>query len=102
MGTIGLARALALLRDELSQAQDDGAGHQLRFEITEAEAEFVVEVITEGGLEGKANFGVVSLGADGKVSTTGTHRLRLRLSVKDDATGGRNLEVHRQQNRRWD
>jgi len=48
MGTIGLAKALAMLRQELAQAQDEGEGHQFRFEITEAEAEFLIEIDTEG------------------------------------------------------
>ena len=54
MGTVGLAKALAMLRQELAQAQDEGAGHQFWFEITEAEVEFLVEVDAEGGakLEG--------------------------------------------------
>jgi hypothetical protein len=35
MGTNGLAKALAMLREEL--AQDEGAGHQFRLEITEGD-----------------------------------------------------------------
>ena len=30
MGTIGLAKALAMLRRELAQAKDEGDGHQFR------------------------------------------------------------------------
>jgi len=102
MGTIGLAKALAMLRKEVAQAQDEGEGHQLRFEITEAEAEFLVEVDAEGGAEAGGSIGVVSLKAGGKVSRADTHRLKLKLRVKDEATGGRNLEVHRDQARSWD
>ena len=38
-GTNGLAKALAMLREELAQAQaqDEGAGHQFRFESTEGD-----------------------------------------------------------------
>lgn len=102
MGTIGLAKALAMLREELAQAQDEGAGHQFRFEITEAEAEFLIEIDTEGGGEAGGSIGVVTLKAGGKVSRADTHRLLLKLHIKDAATGGRNLEVHRDENRRWD
>ncbi len=49
MAAIGLAKALAALRQELAQAQDEGRDHQFRFEITEAEVEFLVEVEAEGG-----------------------------------------------------
>ena len=101
MGTIGLAKALAMLRKELAQAQDEGEGHQFRFEITEAEAEFLVEVDAEGGTEAGGTIGVVTLKAGGTVSRADTHRLRLKLHIKDAATGDRNLEVHRDQTRSW-
>jgi hypothetical protein len=102
METIGLAKALAMLRNELAQAQDEGQGHQFRFEITEAEAEFLIEIDTEGGAEAGGSIGVVTLKAGGKVSRASTHRLKLNLRIKDAATGGRNLEVHRDQVGSWD
>jgi hypothetical protein len=102
MGTIGLAKALAMLREELAQAQDEGQAHQFRFEITEAEAEFLIEFDTEGGAEVGGSIGVVTLKAGGKVSRASTHRLMLKFLIKDAATGGRNLEVHRDQARDWD
>src|SRR6266536_3830422 len=100
MAYVGLAKALEVLREELAEAQDAGQGQQLRFEIDEAEIEFLVEVAAEGGPEAKVTLGVVSLGASGKVSRADTHRLR--LNVKDAATGGRNLEVRRGETRPWD
>ena len=102
MGTIGLAKALAMLRTELAQAQDEGEGHQFRFEITEAEAEFLIEIDAEGGAEAGASIGVVTLKTGGKVSRADTHRLTLKLRITDEATGGRNLEVNRDQARSWD
>ena len=102
MGTIGLAKALAMLRKELAQAQDEGEGHQFQFEITEAEAEFLVEIDAEGGMEAGGSIGVVTLKAGGKVSRADTHRLTLKLRIKDNATGGRNLEVYRDQSGGWD
>ena len=102
MGTIGLAKALDMLRQELAQAQDAGEGHQFRFEITEAEAEFLIEIDTEGGLEAGGGIGVVTLKAGGHVSRADTHRLTLKFQVKDAATGGRNLEVNREHDRGWD
>jgi hypothetical protein len=102
VGTIGLAKVLAMLRQELAQAQDEGAGHQFRFEITEAEAELLVEIDAEGSAEAGGSIGVVTLKAGGQVSRADTHRLTLKLQVKDEATGGRNLEVRRDQSRDWD
>jgi hypothetical protein len=102
VGGIGLAKALAALRDELAAAQDAGQGHQFRFEITEAEVEFLVEVDAEAGAEAGVAIGVITLKAGGKVSGADTHRLRLKLNIKDAATGGRNLEVHREESGSWD
>jgi hypothetical protein len=102
MGTVGLSQALAMLRNELAEAEDAGRGHQFRFEITEAEVELLVEFDTEGGAEAGGNIGVVSVKAGGKVSRADTHRLRLKLLVKDAAAGGRNLEVNRGQSRPWE
>ena len=81
MGTIGLAKALAMLR--------------------EAEAEFLVEIDAEGGAEAGGSIGVVTLKAGGKVSWADTHRLKLKLCITDASTGGRNLEVRRDQARGW-
>jgi hypothetical protein len=102
MGSIGLAKALAALREELAAAQDAGQDHQFRFEITGAEVEFLVEVEAEGGAEAGVALGVITLKAGGTVSRADTHRLRLKLNIKDAATGGRNLEVHRDETRGWD
>jgi Trypsin-co-occurring domain 2 len=102
MGRVGLAEALRLLREELAAAQDQGQDHQFRFEVTGVGVEFQVELDSEGGLDGKAGFGVVSVGAGGKVSRADTHRLRLTLNIKDAATGSRNLEVSRGGARGWE
>lgn len=102
MGTIGLPEALSLLRQELAEAQDAGQGHQFRFEVVEAEIEFLMVVAAEGGAGAKVTFGVVLVGGGGKVSRSDTHRLRLKLNVKDAAAGDRNLEVRGRKTRSWD
>lgn len=90
-GRIGLAEAIERLRWELGQAQDVGADQQLRFEVAEVELELLVELRKEGSA--KVSFGVVPVGVDGAVSSGSTHRLKLKLNVKDEALGGRTLEV---------
>lgn len=102
MGTIGLSKALTGLRSELAAAQDAGQGHQFRFEITEAEVEFLVEVDAEGSAEAGVAIGVITLKAGGTASRTDTHRLKLKLKITDAATGGRNVEVHQEESRPWD
>jgi hypothetical protein len=99
MATVGLAEALAALQEELAAAQDAGADSQFEFEITEAEVEFLVEVDAGGGTGAKATFGVVALPVGGTVSRADTHRLRLKLNIKD---AGRNREVRRAGIRDWD
>jgi Trypsin-co-occurring domain 2 len=102
MGRVGLSEVLGQLREELDKAQKTGKGHQFRFEILEAEVELLIEVDAEGGAKGGVQIGVASFGAGGKVSRSDTHRLRLKLQVKDAATGGRNLEVGREKTGSWD
>jgi hypothetical protein len=102
VGSIGLAEAIELLRRELGEAQDAGANQQLRFEVAEVEVELLVELRKEGGPEAKASFGVVSAGVGAMVSSAHSHRLRLRLNVRDEALGGRTAEVTRAKERPWD
>jgi hypothetical protein len=93
MRHIGLAEAIEELRRELGVAQDAGANQQLRFEVAEVEIELLVELAREGGGEAKAVFGVVSVGGNARASHANTHRLRLKLNVKDEALGGQTAMV---------
>jgi len=102
VGTIGLAKALTGLRRELAAAQDAGQGHQFRFEVTEAEVEFLVEVDGDVGAEAGVAIGVITLKAGGTASRADTHRLKLKLKITDAATGGRNVELHREESHPWD
>jgi RNA 3'-terminal phosphate cyclase len=102
---IGLAETLGQLRAELAEAQAKGADERLRFEIAEAEVEFQVAVSREATPGGKIKFEVVSvggveLGADGKISKETTHRITLKLAVKDGETG-RHAEVTDAAPRGW-
>jgi hypothetical protein len=101
-GQVGIAQAIEQLRHELGKAQDEGADQQLRFQVAEVEVELMVELRSEAGANGKATFGVVSLGADGKLSEANFHRLKLKLNVKDEALGGRTAEVTDDDERPYD
>ncbi len=103
---IGLAEALKQLRVELAEAQDESAGKRLRFEVTEAELEFQVEISKEAPPGAKVSFDVVAiggveLGAEGKIAKGTTHRITLKLAVTDRETG-RNAMVANQTERDWD
>ncbi len=101
MSEVGLAEPIQRVREDLSEAQDAGAAHQFRFQVDEVQVELLAEVHEEGGINGKEQLGVVTVGADGGGATGSTHRVTLRLSVTDAATG-RNLEVGRDDERPWD
>lgn len=78
-----ITEAIEQLRAQLSAAQERGKNATLRFHVTEVEMEFLVEVRREGHGGAGLKLGVVSLGADGKLSQGSSHRLRLKLDVKD-------------------
>lgn len=102
MEYVGLAEALAVVRDELGAAQDAVQGQQLQFRVLEVEMEFGVELRSEGGADGKLALGVVTAGGSGKLARADVHRLRVRLEVRDAATGGGPVDVDRRQPRPWD
>jgi hypothetical protein len=86
---IGLAEAIDHLRYQLGVAQDAGLNHQLRFEVLEVEVELLVEARREK--TGKVDFKVV--GGDAKGTSANSHKVKLRLNVKDAALGGQRAEV---------
>ncbi|MFE2722751.1 trypco2 family protein [Kitasatospora sp. NPDC059327] len=102
MTEIGLASAIEELRQELYLAQDAGAGQQLAFEIEEAQLELLLELRNEGRADGKLKFGVATVGASGSTGSTRTHKLTLKLKVRDRATGGGQAEVGAQETGSWD
>ncbi|WP_444961984.1 trypco2 family protein [Nocardiopsis sp. M1B1] len=91
MPTIGLSQAIKELRDELTAAQREKKENGIGIEIVEAEVELLLEARGEGAGKAGVSFGVVSLGADGKVSRKNTHRITLKLALTD-ADGG-NLAI---------
>jgi hypothetical protein len=82
-----ITEAIEQLRTQLANAQENGKDARLQFRITEVEMEFLVEVRKDAGGSGGVQLGVVKLGADGRVSQGTTHRLRLKLDVRDSRTG---------------
>ncbi|MFF3253871.1 trypco2 family protein [Actinacidiphila glaucinigra] len=99
--TIGLAEAIEELRQELYEAQRLGADQQFAFGVEEAELELQLELKEALKGEGKLSFGVVTAGAGGEHSTVRTHKLTLKLSVKDRALGGARPEINDEETRPW-
>ncbi|MEU3301234.1 trypco2 family protein [Streptomyces sp. NPDC006678] len=102
MATIRLAEAIDDLRQELYQAQDLGKGQQFAFTVEEAELELLLELRDSGKADGRLTFGVATVGAGGEHSTVRTHRLTLKLSIRDRANGGTNPEINDDESRSWD
>jgi hypothetical protein len=83
---IELSDVIADLRAELDAARRAGAGEDLRFELGPVELEVSVAVQKDAGGGAKVKFWVVELGADGKVSSTATQRIKLTLHPRLTAT----------------
>ncbi|MER6833456.1 trypco2 family protein [Streptomyces cellulosae] len=102
MATIGLAAAIEELRQELYQAQAQGTQQQFAFQIEEAQLELLLELRNGVKGDGKLNFGVATVGANGEHSTSHTHKLTLKLQIKDRATGGNSPEISQEETGSWD
>jgi len=93
MSTIGLAAAIEELRQELYEAQRLGAAQQFAFGVEEAELELQLELRDSAKGDGKLTFGVATVGVGGEQGTVRTHKLTLKLSVKDRAAAGTAPEI---------
>jgi hypothetical protein len=82
-----ITEAIEQLRAQLTAVQEGSENARLRFGVAEVEMEFLVEVTKGGGGSGGVRLGLVSVGADGKVTKDTSHRLRLKLEVTDTQTG---------------
>ncbi|MEU9405377.1 trypco2 family protein [Streptomyces sp. NPDC048281] len=103
MTTIGLAAAIDELRQELYDAQNRGRQEQFGFEIQEAQLELLLELRDDAKGEGKLQFGVATAGGGAGHSTVRSHKLTLKLQIKDRATGGHtSVEIVDSRNGSWD
>ncbi|WP_194908972.1 trypco2 family protein [Catenulispora rubra] len=79
---IELASVIRDLRVELEQAVVAADGAALRFELGPIELEVSVALEREAGSGTKVRFWVVQAGADGKIGTTNTQRVKLTLTPR--------------------
>jgi hypothetical protein len=82
-----ITEAIEQLRAQLTAVQEGSKDARLRFVVAEVEMEFLVEVTKGGGGSGGLRLGLVSVGADGRVTKGSSHRLRLKLDVTDTESG---------------
>jgi hypothetical protein len=83
-----ITAALEQLRSELTAVQEGSRDARLRFVVSQVEIEFLVQVTKGGGGSAGVRLGLVSVGADGRVSQGNSHRMKLNLEVHDTESGG--------------
>jgi hypothetical protein len=76
---IELADVISELRAELERARLAADGSALRFGLGPVELEVTVALDREGKTGGKVKFWVAEVGAEGKLSSTSTQRIKLTL-----------------------
>ncbi|MDT0341535.1 trypco2 family protein [Streptomyces litchfieldiae] len=78
---IGLADVIRQVREDLEEAQRDGAagGHELRFAVDRVSLEIAVQVRREGRGGAGLRIGVVTADLGGAVSRETTHRIQVDL-----------------------
>jgi len=87
---VGLAEAIDSLRQELTQAIEQGKDKELRFNVDQVELELGVELHRDSGVDGKVSFKIfgsgVEVGAEGSRSQATAQRLKVTL--KPSGPGG--------------
>ena len=80
--TVGLADAIAALREELLTAAEAGEDERMQFRLTPIELSLQVAVTREG--EGKIGWKVLGLGGSYSAASTQTLRLQLEPMWRQD------------------
>jgi hypothetical protein len=94
---IELAELIGQLRSELTEAMTAGDGEDLRFSLGPVELELTVAVDKEAKPGAKVRFWVVELGAETKLGSSSTQKIKLTLDphravqpgVRPDISGAR-------------
>jgi hypothetical protein len=84
---VGLSEAIAVVRAELELAVVEGEGSELAFRAGPIEMEFQVGFSRTGTIGAGVRAWVVSAGAKGEASSSGTHRLKLSFTPVRRADG---------------
>jgi len=86
---VELAELVGQLRAELTIAMQVGEDADLRFELGPVELELTVAVDKEAKAGAKVRFWVVEAGADGKVGSSSTQKIKLKLDPRVASQPGR-------------
>jgi hypothetical protein len=91
---VGLAKAIAAIRDELQQAQREGRGQSPSFAVGKVVVELGGELKATGGAGAGVKFWVVNVDAKGERSAAATHKVTVELIPK--GPDGDSFDVHSQ------
>jgi hypothetical protein len=79
---LALTEVIAQLRAELTEAMRAGVDEELRFELGPVELELTVGVDKEATPGAKVKFWVLELGAESRLASTNTQRIKLTLDPR--------------------
>ncbi len=91
-GEIGLADAVAAIREELQAATVNGAGEELQFTVGPVELEFTVVLRTDATV--KSGFRAWVVSADAEVGLGRERTQRIALTLTPRLADGRDVSVH--------
>jgi hypothetical protein len=83
MGGLELASVVRQLRQELTEAMEEGEGERLRFELGPVELSLTVTVGKEATPGARIRFWVIDAGAAAKISREAVQGVKLVLSPRD-------------------
>lgn len=86
---LALAEVVATLRAELNEAMRAGADEDLLFELGPVELELTIGVDKEAKPGAKVKFWVLELGAETKLGSNSTQRIKLTLDPRHRGKPGR-------------
>lgn len=78
-----LAEVIKALRENLIEAQSQGEGQNIRFNVTNVDVELQTVIEKEAGGGAKVKFWVVEANANGKYKDSTTHKIKLSLQAVD-------------------
>ncbi len=90
---IEVAELIGQLRAELNAATETGKNEDLRFELGPIELELTVAVDKEAKPGAKVRFWVVELGADAKLSSANTQKIKLTLQPRRVSHPGQKPDI---------
>jgi hypothetical protein len=81
--TVELSAVIGRIRQELEQAQSEGAHSSMKFLVEKVSVEFAVQIRREANAKAGLRIGVVTADGGGSASRDTTHRISVELKPHD-------------------